>query len=74
MKKLKLFWNKWKKIAYNIGLFNSKIILTVVYYIFLFLFVLIFKLKQIFVKKNTKNTNWKKIVSYTKTIEDARLQ
>jgi hypothetical protein len=70
---LKNFWTRWKKVAYAIGMFNSRVVLTIIYFLFLFPFVVIVKLKNFSSAKN-KNSNWQKIGSYTKTIFDAKEQ
>ena len=77
MKKIKSFltflWGKWKKIAYVIGLFNSRVILTVIYFLFLWPFAVVAKMIYCYEKKKVK-TNWVEMDFYTKTLSEAKEQ
>lgn len=65
-------WNKWKKIAHVIGVFNTKLVLTLFYYMALLPFGLLVRLfmDPLQLKTTPKTTAWLPARPANKTISD----
>lgn len=75
MKILRTLWEKWKKIAHRIGVFQSRVILTIFYFTFLLPlgFAIAFtqdKLKM----KTVPNSSWIPKDKQAETLEELRKQ
>ena len=70
---LKTLWNRWKTIAHHIGIFQSRLILTLFYFILLFPVGLVFSLiKDEMGLKHKKASNWRKKEVQAETLEEIR--
>lgn len=70
MQILALVWDKWKKIARRIGVFQSRVILTIFYFTFLFPFGVIFTLfKDMLRIKSKKQSTWVEKINQTNSLE-----
>lgn len=75
MRLLRFLWSKWKILAHKIGVFQSKVILTLFYFIFLTPFGIIFTFFKDGLKiKKTSRGNWIEKKRQINTIEDLREQ
>lgn len=69
MSLLYAIWERWKIIAHAIGVFQSKVLLTIFYFIFLLPFGLIFSLK-----KNKSDHGWIEKKIHQNTVDDLKQQ
>ena len=69
------YWDNWKKIAHKLGVFQSRIILSIFYFTLLLPFGLIFSLfkDELQIKKKRQST-WLTKIQKEDTIEDMRKQ
>lgn len=75
MKILKKAWGKWKVIAHHIGVFQSRLILTLFYFILLFPIGIIFGLfKDVLGIKAKYVTTWKNKEKQSVVMEEMKEQ
>lgn len=69
------FWSAWKKLAHKIGVFQSKVILTVFYFLFLtpFGFIYSFFKDELKIRK-TNNSSWHAKKNQSESIADLKQQ
>lgn len=72
---LKTIWSKWKTIAHHIGIFQSRLILSVFYFSLLMPWGIIFSLfKDELKMKNKKLSTWKTKDKQSATVEELKEQ
>jgi len=72
---LKLVWDKWKFIAHKIGLFQSKVILTVFYFTLLLPIGIVFTIfKDVLQIKSKRKSTWMTNIHQTNSLEMMRKQ
>lgn len=75
MQFIKTLWNKWKKIAHRIGIFQSKAILTVFYFTVFLPAGIVFSLfKDVLGIKHVSSSGWVTKTKQTETLEEMRKQ
>ena len=75
MQLIRAVWSRWKAIAEKIGLFQSRLILTLFYFVLLLPIGLIFSLfkDELKIKRSTKS-NWIPKTKQCETLESVRKQ
>ncbi len=72
---LRRFWDKWKHIAEKIALFQTRLILTVFYFLLLLPFGLVFSIFKDALKiKTVPKSTWITKDRQTKTLEEMKAQ
>jgi len=71
---LKNLWERWKAIARAIGVFNSRVILTVIYFTVVAAFALAYKLVSDPLGVKTRVTTWKERTGPLNSLEEAKRQ
>lgn len=72
---LKSAWNRWKTIAHHVGVFQSRLILTLFYFILILPIGLIFTLaKDELGLKDRKISTWRKKEKQAETVEELKEQ
>lgn len=75
MKLLKKIWKKWRALAFKIGTFQARVILTVFYFTILLPFSLgVTLFSQKMVKRKPKTTLWRQWTEKSDSLEEARRQ
>lgn len=75
MQILKFIWGKWKKIAHRIGIFQSKVILTLFYFTILLPFGMVLAIFKDELKiKNTASSTWIPKTSRQNSLEELKNQ
>lgn len=71
----KLVWDRWKLISQKIGLFQSRVILTIFYFTFILPIGIIFSIfKDVLNIKTLPNSTWIRKIKQTETLEEMRKQ
>jgi hypothetical protein len=76
MKYLRCLWNKWKAVAHSIGLFQSRIILTLFYFIIMLPAGIVFSFfkNELGIKNKNRSTGWIGKKQQCQTLEEMRRQ
>lgn len=75
MQIIKTLWNKWKKIAHRIGVFQSRVILSVFYFTILLPVGIVFSFfKDSLNIKRPSSSNWVTKIKQADTLEEMREQ
>jgi hypothetical protein len=75
MRYLHLIWESWKKIAHKIGTFQSRVILTIFYFVILFPAGIVYStFKDVLGIKKVRSSEWINKQSKNQTLEELRKQ